>query len=130
MAVVVTTKEELGRLVKNKEPEIIVTGDLAKKLKDGYSIKKLSKGAVATLIGLIAVATAAAPFTGGLSFMAATPIAFATGTSVVAVIAIAFIGVSLIYAIYNEYEAEFEFENERIGVVKLKLKNSKNSKCL
>jgi len=118
--VTVRTKDELKNAVDAKAEHIIVKGELAEKLNTGLKIKKASKWA----IGLLAVSLGAAPFTGGMSMAVAAPIAALTGIEIVAIIAVAAIGIALILLICREYkkvtfrgkkgdmEAELELERD------------------
>lgn len=100
MATTVRTKDELESAKKKGVSEILVVGELADKLKKVKKISKLGKGALAVLsAGLIA-----APFTGGISMVAATPLAAGVGVSVAAVIAASAIGIALVCAIFKDYE--------------------------
>ena len=115
---IVRTKEELKRAVDSKTDRIVVKGELAEKLNTGLKIKKASKWA----IGLLAASLGAAPFTAGMSMAVAAPIAALTGIEIVAIIAVAAIGIALILLICREYskvrfrgkkgdiEAELELE--------------------
>jgi len=96
----VRTKQELEKAKAEKIGEIIVEGELAKKLHDGQGIASI--GGIS--LGVIAVGLAAIPFTGGLSAVAAAPIAALAGMEVAVIIAAAAIGLGLIVAIYKEYE--------------------------
>lgn len=116
----VTTKKELQEAIKRKEPEIIVTGKLAKKLKGFAKLKKLSKAQIAALVGLatssgaiaVAALATAAP-TGGLSvsvasfaLMAAAPAAgVSSGTVLLLIAIIGVIGLAVI-ALLKDYDFE------------------------
>jgi len=115
---VVRTKDELKEAVESKASRIIVKGELAEILNTAFKIKKASKWAV----GLLSVSLATAPLTGGMSLVAAAPIAALTGIEIVAIVAVAAIGIALILLIcsqfkrvkykgkYGEFEAELELE--------------------
>lgn len=62
--ITVSTKEGFQRALDNKEPQILVTGELAKSMRKRAKVKKASKVGAAALIigGIIAI-----PFTGGAS---------------------------------------------------------------
>ena len=124
----VTTKKELREAIKRKEPEIIVSGKLAKKLKGFAKLKQLSKKEMAALItfatgagaaAIAAIATAAP--TGGLSvpgatmyLMLAAPAAeVSTKTLVILIALIGVIGLSAI-ALLKDYDVEFVF-GDQIG---------------
>jgi hypothetical protein len=73
--VTVTTKMELESAKNNGYEMIVVRGDLANDLKKSKSIAF----AGAATLAILGAALAATPFTGGLSFFAAAPIAALTG---------------------------------------------------
>lgn len=114
--VTVTTKEELDTARKSGVAEIVVRGALADKLKRG---KKIALAGSITIAAL-AAALAATPMTGGLSFLAAAPVAALTGFEIAAIIAAASIGLALIIALFKDYE-EISYEN---GKLVLKKKSS------
>lgn len=117
---IVRTKDELKRAVEEKVKRFVVKGELAESLHTAIKIKRASKWA----IGLLAASLATAPITGGLSLVAATPIAALTGIEIVAIIAVAALGISLVLVICKEFktvkfkgkqgdiEAELELERE------------------
>jgi len=105
--IIVRTKSELKEAIDKKYEEIVVEGSLADKLK---TVKKIAKVGRATL-AVLATALVAAPFTGGLSFFSAAPIAALTGIRIAVIIAVSVIGLGLILGIYNDYdyiEADYE----------------------
>ncbi|MFH0287027.1 hypothetical protein ACGRSR_05190 [Vibrio owensii] len=111
---IVRTKEELEKAIKNKELEIIIEGELAEKVKTGKKISTVGRFA---LIGLGA-AIAAIPFTGGSSAVAFAPVAVLTGLEIALILAVVFVGVGLLTAIWKDYdEVEFSY-----NPLKLKLK--------
>lgn len=65
--VTVTTKEELERALKNKEANILIKGDLAKKL---HRKNKIKKTAILSCAGILFAAVALMPFTGSTSLPA------------------------------------------------------------
>lgn len=109
----VSTKSELDDATKFGVREITVVGDLANDL---HKTKKLAYVGAST-VGLLTAALAAAPFTGGLSFVGAAPIAALTGLEIATIIAAASIGVALILAIFKDYE-EIEYDNGRLVLKK------------
>lgn len=113
--IVVRTKAELERAKDAKAEIIIIEGDLANKVKRGKTVAKASGVSLA----LITAALAATPFTGGMSMFAAAPIAAMSGFEIAAIIAAASIGLTLIIAIFKDYE---EIE---AGDGKIKLKRRK-----
>jgi len=98
--VTVRTKDELKNAIDAKVEHIIVKGELAEKLNTGLKINKEPKWA----IGLLAVSVGVAPFTGGMSMAVAEPIAKLTGIEIVAIIAVATIGIALILLICRDYK--------------------------
>ena len=96
----VRTKEELKQATDEKIDRIIVQGELAEKLNTAMKMKKASKWA----IGLLASSLAAAPFTGGLSLVAAAPIAALTGLEIALIIAVAALGIGLVLLICRDFK--------------------------
>lgn len=122
---VVTTKEELKRAVKNKEDDILIQGEVLKYYKAASKLKKVGK----ISLGIAVAGVVAAPFTGGLSSVGTMGVVAAAATSAslsttALITFIVFMGVGLLFAIFSDYE-EIEAEAGSRGV-KLKLK--KNSK--
>ncbi|MFA7240757.1 MAG: hypothetical protein WC091_11640 [Sulfuricellaceae bacterium] len=108
-SITVTTKNELESAKNNGYEEIIVSGSLANDLKKSKSIAY----AGVTTIGILTAALAAAPFTGGISALAAVPIAALTGFEIAAIIIAASLGITLIIAIFKDYE-EISFSDMRL----------------
>ena len=123
--VVVTTKEQLKRAVKNKEEVILLQGEVLKYYKAASKLKTVGK----VSLGIAIAGAMAMPFTGGLSGVAAVGAmgavagaAASMSLSTAALITfIAFIGVGLLFAIFKDYD---EIEVEGFGV-KLNLRNKK-----
>lgn len=108
---IVRNKKELEKAVAEKVKKIIVVGDLAKKVDKAYKIKGLSKRKIALISSLAVGAEASiatAPLTGGVSMLAATPavvgVAALTGIEIVAIMAVLFMGISLILLLAKEYK--------------------------
>ncbi|WP_350260774.1 hypothetical protein AAF463_11435 [Pantoea sp. BJ2] len=116
--VLVRTKSELDAARKNKSSMIIIEGELAKKVKKS---KKIAYAGVGTL-GVIGVAIAAVPVTGGMSMFAAAPVAALTGFEIAAILAACFVGLGLLVALFKDYE-EVEFDGKKLRMV-LKRKQS------
>jgi hypothetical protein len=121
--VTVTTKEELEKALKNKENEIFVEGEMAKKI---IRKQKVKKGALITGGASVLAGLALLPFTGG-----ASTIAIAHGLTVGAVTISTtevFVGAGLILSassllLLKNYTIEFESnKTENSRRVKLKLK--------
>lgn len=118
----VNTKKELKKAIDDKYDEIIVKGELAKKLNKAKKINKLSKATLGILTTALAAGAVTAPMTGGLSigmsFAAAAPIAALTGTEIAVIIAVSFLGIALVTAVFKGYD-EIEFSQDPL---KLRLK--------
>jgi len=91
---IVRTKEELKAATDAKMDRIIVRGELAETLNSALKIKTASKWS----IGILAVALAAIPVTGGVSLSVLIPIAALSGIEIIIVI-----GIILFWAIYKGY---------------------------
>ena len=117
----VTTKEELKSAQKDKIDEIIVTGKLAEDLIAAQKITKLGKGALAALSTGITAAAVASPLTGGASMgvtaAALAPVAAASGISVGAILLIYTLGVTVIIALFNDYQVIAEHTGEIFRVI-------------
>lgn len=125
--VVVTTKEQLKRAVQNKEEDILLQGEVLKYYKAASKLKTVGK----ISLGIAVAGAVAAPFTVGLSGLAtlgamgavATAAASVSLSTAALITFIVFMGVGLLFAIFNDYE-EVEVEAGPKGI-KLKLKKSK-----
>lgn len=104
MSRIVKTKAELEQAKNDGEKEIIVEGELADKLKKSKKVAMLSGAGLAVLLAALGAATVTAPFTGGLSYVAAAPVAALTGLEIAAIIAATSLGLALIIAIFKDYE--------------------------
>ncbi|EGT0013082.1 hypothetical protein ACV3T5_07055 [Clostridium perfringens] len=118
----VTTKNQLKEAVDKNYDEIVVNGELAKKLNKAKNIKKLSGATIGVLAATLSVGAATAPITGGLSLVAAAPIAALTGADIALIIAVSFVGLALVTSIYKGYD-EIEISK---NPWKLKLKKKSN----
>ncbi|WP_163255848.1 hypothetical protein [Bacillus tropicus] len=96
----VSTKDELEYAIKNKFAKIICTGDIAEKVNRSYKMKTVSKFALPTL----AVAIAAIPITAGASSVALLSAATIGGLDFIVIMAIVFLGYSLVKQIINKYD--------------------------
>lgn len=113
----VKTKEQLKAAKEKGEKEIIVVGDLAKQLRIAKKVTVL--GPVA--LGVITTALAIGVPTGGLSMAMAAPIAAKAGVDASVIIAVSFIGVSLVIALYKDYETiEFSMAPPKMVLKKKK----------
>ena len=117
--VTVWTKEDLAKAVDAHVDEIVVEGELAERIRDGQKLRSVSKLTLATLT----TAVAAAPFTGGISLAAAVPIATLTGLQVAVILAVVFVGLALLLAIYKDYEITIEYDSDGSLRVILKRKD-------
>jgi hypothetical protein len=99
---IVKSKEELADAQRLGEVEILVEGELAHQLRTASGIGLMHSASVPVLAGAIA----AAPFTLGTSLLAAVGI---TGLELAAIIVAVSVGLSLIMAVWNEFE-EIEFD--------------------
>lgn len=114
---IVHTKSELESAIKIGTEEIIIEGELAEKVRNGRKIKTVGKF---TLLAL-ASAIAAIPFTGGMSAVGFAPVAALTGLEIALIMAVAFLGIGLLTAIWNGYD-EIEYSHNPLC---LKLKKKK-----
>jgi len=101
---VVTTKQELEAAKERGDVEIIVEGELVDKLKKAKKVTMVGAGTLAALTAALAAAAVTAPITGGLSLVAAAPIAAWSGVDVAVVILASSIGLTLLNAIFKDYE--------------------------
>jgi hypothetical protein len=111
---IIYEKSELEAAIKAGVQEITIQGDLAEKIHNGRKIRTIGKF---TMIAL-ASAIAAIPFTGGTSIAAFASVAALTGLEIALIVAVAFVGVALLTAIWKEYE-EIEYSHNPL---RLKLK--------
>lgn len=102
--VVVTTKDELEKAVKDGVDTIVVRGELAQKVKAIKELQAKGKMAMGAIIATLAAAFTLTPVTGGLSVVAAAPIAATTGLSVVAIMAVFFLGITLVVLVTDRYD--------------------------
>ena len=115
--IIVTTKEELKAAQDQKVNEIIVSGELANKLKKAKQITKLGAAGLGILTAALGFGIVAAPVTGGLSMFAAAPVAALTGLEITAIITASALGIALIIALFKDYE-EISFENGKMTLRK------------
>ncbi|MDG6896068.1 hypothetical protein [Volucribacter amazonae] len=119
---VITTKEELEKAVKNKEPEFIVKGELAEQIKKSKKVKNLGKFSLLALSASIA----AIPFTGGSSAaVGVATLSATTGLSIAALTAIICLGLTLLINLHKEYDLEYEYDLIKF-TLKIKLTKPKN----
>ena len=113
MSRIVKTKTQLEQAKNDGEKEIIVEGELADKLKKSKKVAMLGGAGLAILFSVIGAATVTAPVTGGLSYLAAAPVAALTGLEIAAIVAATSVGLALIVAIFKDYE-EIEYSEGRL----------------
>lgn len=119
-AVIVKTKEELEKAIKEKVPKIIIEGELAEKVNTALKIKKASK----TTVAILSAAIATIPFTGGISLPLVGGIAALTGLEIALILAIIFLGITLVMIIAREYK-RVSF-TPKVGPVEARLILEKN----
>lgn len=112
-SVTVNTKEELSQAKNSNASEIVVIGELANKLKRAQKVTLLSAGTLAVITALLGTATITAPVTGGMSYFVAAPAAALSGLEIATIIVSASLGISLIIALFKDYE-EIEYSKERL----------------
>lgn len=116
---IITTKDQLVLAQKNKSREIIIEGELAKKIHNGRRLVKIGKWSLIAL----AAGLAAAPFTGGVTAVAGFSAAAATaGIEVTLMTSILILGVAFLLGLYKDYD-EVDFD-----LSKLRLKLTRNKK--
>lgn len=117
MSLTVRTKAQLEQAKTAGEKEIIVEGDLADKLKKSKKVAMLSGASLAALLVAVGGATVTAPITGGVSYLVAAPVAALTGLEIAAIITASFLGVSVIIALFKDYE-EIGYSKGRLALRK------------
>lgn len=108
---VVKDRNELKKAYEDKVDKIILTGNFAQNMKKAKVIRKLTPAKLAMLGAAITAAgggIAMAPFTLGVSSVisvaAAAPVAVKTGLSIPVIIAVGSIGLTLLLAVFEEYD--------------------------
>lgn len=116
--ITVTTSKELKKAIEERQDRIIITGKLAKKVKQAEKIKKLSPAVLAMIGGLSAagaaalaaapVVTVAVPGVGGAAALAAfaataAPAATASGLSIPVLLVISVVGLAAMSILFDEY---------------------------
>lgn len=106
--------------------EIVVTGKLAKSLKNAKGLAHATPAVIALIgaaVATFAGATATAPFTGGTSYLAAAPALFAeaatvssalsisTASAVSLIILASTIGLSMLIGIFRDYSVDFSVKH-------------------
>lgn len=125
--VVVTTKDKLEKAVKDGLDKIVVKGELAQKVKATKELQTKGKVAMWAIIATLTSAFALAPVTGGLSMAAAAPIAATTGLSIAVIMAVFFLGITLVMLVTNGYHIKMEAKgkiNDAEGEIILEKKQS------
>lgn len=125
--ITIKTKDQLKKAKEDKVREFVVVGDLAEKLYKTRKISKLSKKAAIALSVAVGAGAITAPFTGGGSLMlvgALATSAIATiGGSQVVLIALGIGGILALYALYKDYDINFEVGTDGKIIVVCKKKN-------
>ncbi|WP_270364746.1 hypothetical protein [Bacillus paranthracis] len=114
----VSTKDELELAINNKAATILCTGDIAEKVNRSYKMKTVSKFVLPVLAAFIV----GIPFTSGLSAASAVTIAGLSGLELAAVMAIVFLGYSLVEQIINKYDKVYVNTDLPNGKVEVELK--------
>ena len=116
--VVVTTKEELEAACKRREELIVVTGDLAVKLRQAWSLRHKFK----LIAALVTGGALLIPFTGGASAAGAAGVLGIAATvgggvaTTVALTAIVAIGIVLLMAIDKGYNVDLKLSPNSVGL--------------
>ncbi|EDP68168.1 hypothetical protein CAT7_11325 [Carnobacterium sp. AT7] len=109
---IIETKEQLKKAKKENQEEFIVIGELAKKLYKTRKISKLSKKVAIGLSIAFGVGAAATPFTGGTSAGVSSAIMATSTTAIggpgVVITAMSIGGVLLLFALFKDYNIDFE----------------------
>lgn len=113
----VSTKDELELAIKNKVATILCTGDIAEKVNKSYKMKTVSK----FVLPVLAASIVGLPFTGGLSAASAFTIVGLSGLELAVVMAIVFLGYSLVEQIINKYDKVYVNTDLPNGKVEVKL---------
>ncbi|PEP22042.1 hypothetical protein CN582_16405 [Bacillus wiedmannii] len=118
----VSTKEELELAIKNKVSTILCTGDIAEKVNRSYKMKTVSK----FVLPVLAVSIAGIPFTAGMSSAALIPAVTLSGLEITAIVAIVFLGYTLVKQIIDKYDKVSVKTNPETGEIEVTLEmNSK-----
>jgi hypothetical protein len=113
----VATKDELELAINNKAATILCTVDIAEKVNRSYKMKTVSK----FVLSVLAASIVGIPFTSGLSAASAFTIAGLSGLELAAVMAIVYLGFSLVEQIINKYDKVAVSTDLPNGKVKVKL---------
>lgn len=121
---VIYTKDELACAISNKEPEIIVGGELAKQLK---WIAKLSPGKVTLLIGALAllIPTLGPELAVTSSLVGVSGVAEIVGVDIAKIIIASGLSISVILSVLKGYNVEIEKNKLRL-TANTSLKGHKN----
>ena len=120
----VSTKEELQKAKDNNVEKIIVTGELAESLNKAKKIKTLGKAGMVALVAAVG-SVATMPLTGGLSSIAlaaeAAPLISAGITTEVIIAIVAVGGVTIVSAIFKDYNVKITHKDAMGRVTELEL---------
>lgn len=100
--ITVRTKEELSGAIAGNVASIVILGKLAETTNRTLVLQNSSK----YILTALGVSLATIPLTGGLGVVAAAPIAALTGLGVPAIMAVAYIGFSLVLLLIRSYRRE------------------------
>ncbi|MDO9766933.1 hypothetical protein Q7506_03250 [Glaesserella parasuis] len=112
---IISTKSELEKAIQNKETHFIVKGELAEKIQRSRKITTLdswSLGILTVAIGGIVLSPATGGVSGAIGLSAASAVATLTGIEIAVILAVAFVGIGLIMAIYKDYDITFKINPE------------------
>lgn len=118
------TKEELKKAISNKEPEIIVGGDLAKQLKWIAKLSVVKIGLLIVALGSLAIATGGTSIaaTGVASLTAASGIAATSGVAdivgeeIAMIIFCSGLSIAIILSILKGYNVEIEGNKVKLTI--------------
>lgn len=108
----VRNKKELRRAVKSKQRIIVAKGDLARQIQKAGKIKQISpfgKAAIGTFLATTPLSFAN-PIVAIAHKFAIMPLAVTVGIETVYLVAILFLGITLVTAIYSNYTLEFSIK--------------------
>lgn len=102
---IIKTKDELQKAIDNKVEQFYVEGELAEQLKKGQKITTLGKIA----LGVLTASIITVPATGGVSgVVGLIAVKTLTGLEIAAIMAVAFLGVGMLIALFKDYNVEYE----------------------
>ena len=111
----VSTKEELELAIKSKLNTILCTGDIVKKVNRSYKMETVSK----FILPVLTVSIAGILFTVGMSSAALIPAVILSGLEITAILAIVFLGYTLVKQIIDKYDKVSVKTNPETGEVEV-----------